>query len=143
MQEAIDSLYTPHQICILFTHLLVNDCINSPLEMWRKFHTNLAQDFLLSSSNQFDLALSAALQHISILLQEHGKSLTDFGFEDVGSQAAEVNYECMRWKEICDVLAHRASHAHACLNEGRFPGPSYLLLLNNLFKINEPSLTRL
>ena len=118
LKEAIDSLYTPFQLRILFIHLLVNDCIQCPLDMWRKFYSNLSYDYLLTKNNDFNTALTATLQHISVLLQEYGKHLSDFGLEELSTHSGEIEYELSRWRELQPALHERASQAVAILNEG-------------------------
>jgi hypothetical protein len=41
IQEAIYNLCTPQQLWVLFVHLLVNDCVPTPLTIWHHFCNNL------------------------------------------------------------------------------------------------------
>jgi hypothetical protein len=82
LTEAISSPYTPPQLRILFIHLLVNDCIESPIALWEKFHSNLSFDFAIQHSQNPNSALQSSLQHLSSLLQEYGKMLSDFGLQE-------------------------------------------------------------
>lgn len=45
--EAVQALYTPRQIRLLFTDLLVNDCVPSLLSIWNKFREKMALDLRL------------------------------------------------------------------------------------------------
>ena len=118
IKEAIDTLKTPHQLRLLFTHLLVNDCINCPVDIWTKYHSFLSKDYFLSSNNDYDSALTATLLHISNLLREHGKTLSDFGLEDIVVFSGEVQSELSRWEEMRPILQDRVNRAVNLLNNG-------------------------
>jgi hypothetical protein len=47
LTEAIQSLKTPQQLCLLFVHLLVNDCVPTPLAHWDTFQESFALDYTL------------------------------------------------------------------------------------------------
>ena len=70
LHEAIDTLHTPFQLRMLFVHLLINDCIISPIEVWEKFHEQFSRNFSLQLNNNIDLAKSHCLQQISTNLDE-------------------------------------------------------------------------
>jgi hypothetical protein len=48
LMEAIQSLKTPRQLQLLFVHLLVNDCVPTPLAHWKIFQENFALDYTVS-----------------------------------------------------------------------------------------------
>lgn len=58
MQEAINSLATPRQLRLLFIHLLVNDCILTPIDFWTAYREHMAHDFNLQLGINIDLALN-------------------------------------------------------------------------------------
>ncbi|KIJ12162.1 hypothetical protein PAXINDRAFT_14936 [Paxillus involutus ATCC 200175] len=58
MQEAVQMLKTPHQLHLLFIHLLVNDCIIKPIAVWNAFHGAISQDYALSNGHNAELALN-------------------------------------------------------------------------------------
>ena len=60
LNEAIQTLCTPQQLRLLFVHLLVKDCIPTPLETWNRFHMHFTTDYIENHSN-IDLALNFAL----------------------------------------------------------------------------------
>ncbi|EKM53739.1 uncharacterized protein PHACADRAFT_30677 [Phanerochaete carnosa HHB-10118-sp] len=64
--EVIAALRTPHQLHVLFAHLLVNDCIATPLVLW----------------DTLQLGMNHALYEVSTYLEEHGKSLQDYGLPE-------------------------------------------------------------
>ena len=47
MHEAIHDLRMPKQMRLLFVHLLINECIPTPIHFWDCFHHDLALDFTL------------------------------------------------------------------------------------------------
>jgi hypothetical protein len=46
MNEAVETLQTPHQMRLLFVHLLMNDCVDTPAAMWNTFRRELSLDFI-------------------------------------------------------------------------------------------------
>jgi len=48
--EAITTLQTPHQLRVLFVHLLVNDCLPTPLEMRERYQVEISKDFYYEHS---------------------------------------------------------------------------------------------
>jgi hypothetical protein len=46
MHEAVVSLRTPREMRLLFVHLLVNDCVDTPRTMWETFRNELSLDFI-------------------------------------------------------------------------------------------------
>ena len=98
LQEAVHTLRSPHQLRLLFVHLLINDCIQSPIDTWQSFRDVLCQDFVLRFHGDISLATRHSLQHISRELEEHGKSPTDFGLEEPDIACDEVEHELGRWQ---------------------------------------------
>ena len=98
LQEATHTLRTPHQLRLLFVHLLINDCIKSPMETWQTFRDVLCQDFMLRFHGDVALATNHCLQHISRELEEHGKSPADFGLDEPEVASDEVEHELARWQ---------------------------------------------
>ncbi|KAJ7348105.1 hypothetical protein DFH08DRAFT_627495, partial [Mycena albidolilacea] len=47
MLEAVQNLRTPRQLRLLFVHLLVNNCVDSPITMWETFENELSYNFIL------------------------------------------------------------------------------------------------
>ncbi|KAJ7791542.1 hypothetical protein B0H14DRAFT_3500302 [Mycena olivaceomarginata] len=70
MLEAVQTLRTPRQLRLLFVHLLVNDCVDSPITMWDTFQNELSYDFLLRANNIIPMGLNSALEELSQLPEE-------------------------------------------------------------------------
>jgi hypothetical protein len=68
MLEAIQNLRTPRELRVLFVHLLVNECLDTPLTLWDDVQHHLAYDFVLKNNNVVDLGLNLALDVISHVL---------------------------------------------------------------------------
>jgi hypothetical protein len=112
IREAIQTLRTPRQLRFLFVHLLINNCVPSPLCIWNDFLPHFHLDFLLQYNGDEQIASSNALQHISQQLEEHGFSLTDFGLPEPHTYDDEILHELLRWNNR-DALregAHTAYH---------------------------------
>jgi hypothetical protein len=111
MREAIHYLKTPRQLRLLFVHLLVNDCIPSPIDFWRIFENSLQLDFVLRLPDAPRLATDNALEEIGRYLEEHGKQLTNFGLPQPYLHGREVDHEQQRWGHDQVSLAARADAA--------------------------------
>jgi hypothetical protein len=95
MLEAIQNLRTPRELRVLFVHLLVNECLDTPLTLWDDVQHHLAYDFVLKNNNVVDLGLNLALDDISHLLEEYGKRLSDFGLPEATIHTREVMHEIL------------------------------------------------
>jgi hypothetical protein len=108
--EAVQSLRTPRQLRVLFVHLLIQECVPSPMRMWEEFQDEFARDFTLQNNNSSELGLNLALDDISHLLEEYGKTLTYFGLPEATIHTAEVTHELRRWSGMLDELEERANN---------------------------------
>ena len=90
IQEAINTLATPCQLCQLFVHLLINDCILAPIDMWTTYWQHMAHDFTLEFGLNMDLGLNCALEELNKSLEEHGESLSFYGLPDPLTFTAEI-----------------------------------------------------
>ena len=109
--EAITSLCTPRQIRVLFAHLLTNECINGPRQLWDRFHLDLCKDFWVDNGGDLPDALNSGLNDIGQLLEEFGKTLDDFGLPQPMSHADEVSHELSRWNAQSPYLLRRSIEA--------------------------------
>ncbi|GJE90163.1 ATP-dependent DNA helicase PIF1 [Phanerochaete sordida] len=116
MLEAIASLYTPHQLRVLFAHLLVNDCIPTPAVLWNDVRVHLSLDHIFRHENHEELGVNHALQELSTYLEEHGKSLADYGLPEPTMYSAEVEHELERWNAQRPEMGSRADDALGVLN---------------------------
>ena len=97
IDEAIATLATPRQLRHLFVHLLVNDCVLAPVDIWSKYQQHMAHDFTLQLGLNVELGINRALEDLNKTLEEHGKSLSFYGLPDPVSFTAEVRHELERW----------------------------------------------
>ena len=97
MREAIQFLKTPRQLRLLFVHLLINDCIPSPIDFWQIFEVNLQLDFTLRLPDAPRLATDQTLEEIGRYLEEHGKHLANYGLPEPHLHGREVDHEQQRW----------------------------------------------
>lgn len=113
IQEAINTLATPQQLQQLFVHLLVNDCVLAPIDIWTTYQQHMAHDFTLQFGLNTDLGLNRALEELNKSLEEHGKSLSFYGLPDPLTFTAEVRHELERWGRDPIGLRNRAATAVA------------------------------
>ena len=59
--EAIQNLKTPRQLRLLFIHLLVNDCVPTPMLTWDNLAHHLALDHTLQHQNVVHIGIEYAL----------------------------------------------------------------------------------
>ena len=97
MQEAIDTLRTPHQLRILFIHLLTNSCIDSPLQFWTEFQSKISEDFIIAAAGDPEEGCNKALKRLGLFLQGHGKRLEDYGLPEPLTRENEAEWELHRW----------------------------------------------
>jgi hypothetical protein len=116
MSEAVHTLRTPRQLRMLFVHLLVNDCVPLPLDVWSMFQAQLIQDFEIHRNGSVDLAVNDALIAIGSSLEEHGRTLDDFGLPQPTIFSSEVEHELERWGAMSRDLNERASRNERRLN---------------------------
>ena len=112
IHEAIHStLATPHQLRLLFVHLLVNDCVLTPIDLWMTYKEYMAHDFTLQLGLNVDFALNHALEDLGKSLEEYGKSLSFYGLPEPTAFSAEVSHELKRWGRDPIGLSNRAHAA--------------------------------
>ena len=108
--EGIQNLRTPRELRVLFIHLLVNECVPVPITLWGLCQQDLAYDFILQNSNVVQLGIDHALEDLSHLLKEYGKTLSDFGLPEATFHTREVMHELQRWGPIAEELGTRADN---------------------------------
>jgi hypothetical protein len=114
--EAIQTLRTPKQLRILFIHLLTNECIPTPIDIWNRFKANLSMDYQVENNNNVDIATTLALNDLSRYLEEFGKTLTDYGLPQPPTMTHEVIHEINRWSPQSEQLSQRSISAAASFN---------------------------
>ena len=115
MEEAIATLATPRQLRQLFVHLLINDCVLTPIDIWTTYQQHMAHDFTLQFGLNIDLGLNRALEDLNKSLEEHGKSLSFYGLPDPIIFTTEVQHELERWGRDPIGLRNRAATAVATM----------------------------
>lgn len=117
IEEAIMMLKTPRQLRILFVHLLVNDCVITPLTLWNTYNTSMAMDHILQSGNNNEEGISRALFEIMKLLEEFGHTPSDYGLPHPGAQSTEVLHDILRWGVQAALLSSRANTARHSMSQ--------------------------
>jgi hypothetical protein len=116
LRECVQTLRTPRQLRALFVHLLVNDCITIPLQIWEVFLDHLCYDYTLKHNNVCDVGKEHALLELDEFLEEHGRTLADYGLPRPLSRPREVERELERWGSDSLLLAARARHSESLFN---------------------------
>ena len=117
IDEAIATLATPRQLRHLFVHLLVNDCVLAPIDIWSKYQQHMAHDFTLQLGFNVELGINRALEDLNKTLEEHGKSLSFYSLPDPVSFTAEVRHELERWGRDPTGLCSRVTTAIATMTD--------------------------
>jgi hypothetical protein len=105
LREAIYHLMTPHQLRLLFVHLLVNDCLPTPISSWNEFHVSLAQDLIDRHAGNVELGVNDCLERLTNLMEEHNRSLADFGLPQMVSFSCEIEHELETWSSDTVMLS--------------------------------------
>ena len=116
MQEAVDTLRTPHQLRVLFIHLLTNACVATPLELWNEFRSKIAKDFVLATPRDVERGCNKALKQLESLLQSHGKHLDNYGLPQPLTHDDEVQWELRRWSLQAQILQQQVDVATSAFN---------------------------
>ena len=78
-EDAIMLFKTPSQLRYFFVHMLVNDCIETPIEFWNRYKGQLSYDHYLKARGNVVVAETRCMEKLNVLLEEYEKSLDDFG----------------------------------------------------------------
>ena len=109
--EAISFHKSPSQLRFLFVHMLVNECIETPIEFWDRFKAQMAYDFYLQARGNPLVAETRCLENVNRYLEEYGRDLNDFGIMFSRSSEGEVFHEFAKWHPFLNDLAEEALHA--------------------------------
>jgi hypothetical protein len=88
LTEAAASFCSPHQLQFPFSHIILEGYPAQPI--WNKFNC-LAQDFIISLHS--NAAIDHALESISDLIQDGGRSLKHYGLLEPLHRSSEVVIE--------------------------------------------------
>lgn len=116
MQEAVDTLRTPHQLRTLFIHLLTNSCISTPLQFWNEFRLKISEDFILTTTGDVEQGCNEALRQLGFFLQGHGKHLDDYGLPQPLARDDEAEWELRRWLPQATVLQQQVDVGMSAFN---------------------------
>jgi PIF1-like helicase len=117
ISEAISTLKTPSQLRYLFVKMLLSECLIMPLHCWDTFQINLCYNFVVHYRDLPQIAIDHSLNHIGMLLKEHGKNLSDYGLLEPTTFGRKVNHELQRWAPHLHELSARANTAYQYFNE--------------------------
>ena len=107
LNEAVHELRTPRQLRLLFVLLLVNDCVATPLRLWELFHISFSWDHVLCHGNVLQIGLDYTLEELNNSLEEHCKTVADYGLPQPVLQARKIEREIERWGSDPEALAER------------------------------------
>jgi hypothetical protein len=79
MEEALQSFLPPAQLCFLFSQIILEGYPACPL--WNHYSQALSLDFA-TLSNSIEQGMNLALDHISQLIEDSGRKLSQFGLPD-------------------------------------------------------------
>ncbi len=57
MREAVTEMKTPHELRLLFIHLLINECITCPRDVWDTFQADLIFDYKVRYNGNEEIAM--------------------------------------------------------------------------------------
>jgi hypothetical protein len=115
--EGIHNLKTPRQLRLLFVHLLVNDCVPTPMLIWHNLGQQLALDHTLRHHNAVHMGIEYALRELGDMLSQHGKTLSNYNLPKPSTHGREVEHELVRWNADPDTLSTRADAAVITFND--------------------------
>ena len=117
LTEAVECLYTPRQLRLLFADLLINDCLEFPTQTWNTFANAASFDFYLKHNHCHAIAHAYALQDMQSIVHEHGMTLHDYGLPlpDIPTEHETIS-EMDRWSSHQPFLLQRARATYHRLN---------------------------
>ena len=116
LREFIETLHTLWQLQILLVHLLVNDLLPTPINVWNDIHEHFALNFTLQNGGLVEIGVDRVLQELITYLEEYGKQLADYGLPEPDSHSQEVEHEMVCWGGNHEMLAAWADRAYNMFN---------------------------
>ena len=110
-EEAVLLYKTPSQLRFLFLHMLVNECIQTPIDFWERFKAQLSYDFFLRARGNIMVAETRCLETINRHLEEYGRELSDFGITFIQPSEGEIYRELTKWYPFLADLAEESLRA--------------------------------
>ena len=96
-EEAISFHKTPSQLRLLFVHMLVNECVQVPLDFWARFKTQMSYDYFLQARGNAMVSETRCLETLNRNLEQYGRELGDYGIIFSRPSEGEVFHELARW----------------------------------------------
>ena len=116
-QEAVSLHKTPPQLRFLFVHMLVNECIETPIEFWERFKASLSYDFFLQARGNAMVAETRCLETLNRLLEEYSRDLSDFGITFSQTPEGEVFHELAKWYPFLHAMGEEALHTSSTMTQ--------------------------
>ena len=101
----------------MFIHLLVNECLPTPLTIWHEFQSEFARDFILHYENAVAIGVDHALQEMQSYLDQYGKCLSDYSLPDPQMHSRKVEHELLRWGYDREELGRCTQHSMQLLTD--------------------------
>ena len=117
IREGIKKLLTPYQLRNLFIWMLLDSQILAPMDLWTHFREDFSCDHVLQWPSNKNLVIDHTLSDINDRLEEHSKSLQEFGLPLPIEHSSEVIHELQKWSTEQHALASRASIKINQMNE--------------------------
>jgi hypothetical protein len=116
LQESTRALKTPAQLRYFFVHLLITDCVMTPIHCWNTYKDHFTLDFAVRYPDAAAYATDQALMDISRILEVCGKQASDYQLPEVLTPVREVQHELDKWAPHVGEIATRARSARETFN---------------------------
>jgi hypothetical protein len=117
MEEALQSFVTPAQLRFLLSRLILEGYPACPL--WDQYSLPLSLDFA-TSSKSVERGLNMALDHLSQLIEDSGRKLSQFGLPDPVFRTHEVESELYAFHGREQQLEQEADNMCGMMNHEQF-----------------------
>jgi len=117
MQEAVELMRTPSQLRFLYVQLII-DGTAPALPLFEQFRDRLSADHRFMNDNE-PRAIRNTLNDVGRLLQNHQRTLQDFGFPAEELQALRIQEELDYWLPATARLQQYVAEAMPQLNENQ------------------------
>jgi hypothetical protein len=120
MVEAVKGLATPYQLRVLFSHILLNGCCETPRPVWDRFTDQMSDDFYYRAAEEDrEQAVDLCLQSLADYLDEGGKRLSDYGLPEPRSFSRIIDQEVELYGSNRIELANECDAAYERMNAGQ------------------------
>ena len=91
--------------------MLVNECIEAPVEFWEQFKAQISYDYFLEARGNTFVAETRSLESLNRHLEEYGKDMNDFGITFLRPSEGEVYHELAKWHPFLASMEEEALRA--------------------------------